>query len=465
MPIYEKLMGNPFVDAGICGICEWLGRSVQPEQITTADLEQVVDDVAPMMQTDAGWRNLHGVFPNSVLTNAAFRKQNQVELLKKECKGYLDTIVELEQTGDCMGCGRRSVSTWLSRTNIPLTGSGKLRNFYPTFAEGAGYCSACAFAIQLSPLSFVATGGKFLTLHSNSWSALKSWARVCIEDIRKQQLQQEITGCHNPGYANPRNGLFYMAREMVQFQEIRTNENIAMQVYCFTNYNQGPELEVFHMPAPLFRFLRFVYQGDFKAPWYRIVRSAYVKVNWAKVKSEEDYKNRTNLVYEYLLQDRSILVFFLNKRVRKPRGNWELLSLYLTEVRTMEQTQLDKIKQVGDLIADSIRESETDRRLGQLERARSYGECRNILRYIIRDRIQQGAPEPLFSIDDYMEHLFPASDNFAATPWRETRDLLLFRIYEQLHNWLKEQGFVDFNEDNTLDVDNASENELTQENS
>ena len=26
MPIYEKLMGNPFVDVGVCSICEWLGR-------------------------------------------------------------------------------------------------------------------------------------------------------------------------------------------------------------------------------------------------------------------------------------------------------------------------------------------------------------------------------------------------------------------------------------------------------
>ena len=440
------------------------GRNVQPEQITIADLEQVVDDVAPMMQTDAGWRNLHGVFPNSVLTNAAFRKQNQVELLKKECKGYLDAIVELDQTGDCMGCGRRSASTWLSRTNIPLTGSGKLRNFYPTFAKGAGYCSACAFAIQLSPLSFVATGGKFLTLHSNSWKALRSWARVCVDDIRNQYLRQEVTGCYNPGYANPRNGLFYMAREMVQFQEMRTDENIVIQVYYFTNYNQGPELEIFYMPAPVFRFLRVVYQSGFQAAWQGIVRSRYI-VNWAKVKSAEDYKNRTNLVYEYLLEGYSILAFFLNRNTRRARGSWELLSLYLKEVRTMEQIQLDKIKQVGDLIAKCIQTSGRDRRLRQLESARSYGECRNILRYVIRDRIQQGAPEPLFSIDDYMEYLFPASDSFTATPWRETRDLLLFRIYEQLHNWLKEQGFVDFDEDNTSDIDNASENDLTQEDS
>lgn len=464
MPIYEKLMGNPFVDAGICGICEWLGRNVEPEQITLTDLEQVVDDIAPMMQTDAGWKNLHGVFPNSVLTNAAYRKQDQVELLKKVCQGYLDTIVELEHTGDCMGCGRRSANTWLSRTNIPLTGSGKLRNFYPPFAEGAGYCSACAFAIQLSPLAFVATGGKFLTLHSNSWKALRSWSRVCIDDIRQQQLRQQIIGSYNPGYANPRNGLFYMARTMSQFQEMRTDENITMQIYCFTNYNQGPELEIYYMPAPVFKFLRIVYQSEFKTAWQGIVQSTYV-VNWSKVKSEEDYKNRTNLVYEFLLEDRSILGFFLYRNSRKVRGNWKLLSLYLKEVKTMEQIQLDKIKQVGDLIAECIRESGRDRRLTQLERANSYGECRNILRYVIRDRIQQGAPEPLFSIDDYMEYLFPASDSFAATPWRETRDLLLFRIYEQLHGWLKEQGFVEFDEDNTSEVDDTSENELNQEDS
>ena len=462
MPIYEKLMGNPFVDAGVCGICEWLGRSVQPEQITTDDLKAVVDDVAPMMQTDAGWRNLHGIFPNSVLTNAAFRKKDQVELFKNECKDYMDKICELEQIGDCMGCGRRDANAWLSRTNVPLTG-GKNSNFFPVFSEGAGYCAACALAIQMSPLVYMATAGKYLTLHSNSWKALRSWAQICVKDVRSQQLQQDVTGCFNPGYKNPRNGMFYMVREMAQYQEMHTDENIPMQIYCWTNYNQGPELEIYYMPASVFKFLRVVYQGEFKTAWQEIVRSGYVKVNWTKVKSEEDYKNRINRVYENLLQDISILGYFLNKRNRKPRGNWELLSLYLKEVRTMELTQLEKLKQVGDLIAETIRKSGDDKRLKQLERAKNYGECRNILRFVIRERIQQGASEPLFSLDDYMEYLFPASDNLNLTPWRETRDLLLFRIYEQLHNWLQEQGYVDYDEDNTSDADDASQTEQTQE--
>ena len=89
---------------------------------------------------------------------------------------------------------------------MPLTGSGTLRNFFPAFSDGAEYCTACTLAIQLSPLVFLATAGKFLTLHSNSWKALRSWARLCVTDVRNQQLQQDITGCFNPGYKNPRNG-------------------------------------------------------------------------------------------------------------------------------------------------------------------------------------------------------------------------------------------------------------------
>lgn len=465
MAIYAKLMGNPFVDAGICGICEWLGRTVQPEEVTVEDLEAVVKDVAPMMQTDAGWANLHSIFPNSVLTNAAFRKRNRVELLKKECQNYLDTIGDLGQSGDCMGCGRRAANAWLSKTNVPLTGSGTLRNFFPAFGDGAGYCSACALAIQLSPLAFVAIGGKFLTLHSNSWGALRTWTRTCIADIQAQQVRLEISGCFNPGYKNPRNGLFYMTQKMVEFEERRTDEPISMQVYCFTNYNQGPELEMFHMPAPVFRFLRYAYQGEFKSTWSEIVLSGYRKVNWDRVKSEEDYKNRPNLVYENLLQGRSILRSFLNQRARKPRGNWELLSLYLKEVRNMEPARLATIKQVGDSIAVSIRKSGHTtgmRRLQDLADAQTYGDCRNVLLRIIRDRIKQKEEEPLFSLEEYVHHLFISSDNATSwsdeldgdeldeeqkeqllhsardnvTFWRETRDLLLFRLYEQLHDWL-----------------------------
>lgn len=129
----------------------------------------------------------------------------------------------------------------------------------------------------------------------------------------------------------------------------------------------------------------------------------------------------------------------------------------------MKPTRLENIKQVGDLIAECIQESGSNKRLTRLEGAKSYEACRTVLLYIIRERIKQGALNPLFSLDDYTENLFPQCDDYYATPWRETRDLLLFRIYERLHKWLQEKGFVDFDEDNMSDSDDESDIEETEE--
>ncbi len=458
MAIYEKLMGNPFVDAGVSAICEWLGPGTQPEEITIEDLEVMINRFAPIYCNPAWVKNLHSVFPGAEMTNPANKNKDIVALLRSSWRQNLNEIIPFEQVGDCTGCGRRSAVRDLIKKDVPLTGSGRLRNFFPLFSDGQGYCAACALAIQFIPLSLVSSGGKFLMLHSNIWRVQRKWAQICVSDIQSRAAQSEFTGCFNPGYTNPRNGLFYMTSQLIDYEERRATEDVAMQIFCFSNYNQGPELEIFHLPAPVFRFLRYAYQSNFRKAWQQIVRSGYQWVKWDKVESEEDYKNHTNLVYEYLLQGQSILGFFINRRARKARGNWELLYLYLKEVRDMNESRLNAIKQVGDAIADSIRKSERDRRLRQLETAGSYGACRNVLRFVIRDRIQQGEQEPLFSIDDYIEHLFPASAD-QTTFWRETRDLLVFRIYEKLHDWLVASGFADDIDDDTDQSTDKSQEE------
>jgi CRISPR-associated protein Cst1 len=44
----------------------------------------------------------------------------------------------------------------------------------------------------------------------------------------------------------------------------------------------------------------------------------------------------------------------------------------------------------------------------------------------------------LFTFDDYVKYLFPE-----VKFWRETQDLLLFRIYENLHEWLIDNDYVE----------------------
>lgn len=470
MPIYEKLMGNPFVDVGISVICEWLERRPQPEEITTEDLREVVQQVVPFYCESEYRTHIRFIFPNSTLTqHSKIQKgiQSLNEELKSEWFHQLCKVTDLGDAGDCIGCGRRSADFHLKKTEVPLTGSGSLRNFFPLFAEGVSYCAACALAIQLAPLGFVRSGGKFLALHSNSWKAINYWTRTCIEDVISRGARNEFTGFFDPKESKTQNALFYMVRKMIEYEEARSDEKITMQVYSFSNDNRKAELDLHHLPARVFNFLRYAHRAQYAKSWYLIVRSGYRRqtkkgfqsIDSDKTNPTEIYQKSTNLVYNNLLADKSIRGFFIDKLARKTRSNWELFSLYLTEVRTMKQTRVEKIKQVGNLISECIQESKDDKRLKQLERAKSYGECRNILRYVVRERIQQGAPEPLFSIDDYMEYLFPASDNLNLTPWRETRDLLLFRIYEQLHDWLQEHGYVDYDEENTSDSDDESDTE------
>jgi CRISPR-associated protein Cst1 len=98
----------------------------------------------------------------------------------------------------------------------------------------------------------------------------------------------------------------------------------------------------------------------------------------------------------------------------------------------MDKKRLDVLKRVGDEISNFIKSTQKIKRLNQLEQAKSYHSFRNILRIIVKDRISLGTEGALFSLDEFVEDLFPEGH----LGWRETQDLLLFRIYENLHPWL-----------------------------
>ena len=101
-----------------------------------------------------------------------------------------------------------------------------------------------------------------------------------------------------------------MVREMViELEEMQLygeieDKDVSMEVYSFTNNNQYPDIEIFYIPSPVFKFLCDAEQNPYKDAWHEIVKSGY-----GSSKSEKDYKKSGNRVYEYLLEDRSIRGF------------------------------------------------------------------------------------------------------------------------------------------------------------
>ncbi|AAM07023.1 TPA: type I-B CRISPR-associated protein Cas8b1/Cst1 [Methanosarcina acetivorans] len=427
-----KFTGNPFVDAGIWAICEWSGRK-KPEEVKIEDLQEITSDMVPIYLTSEWVKNLHSFFPNNAVTNPSVKNKNQ--RLLEYLKSLVSQIepIDVLTSGNCVTCGRRNVEQIRTKTEIPLIGSGGMINYFPSGQPGADYCPACTFAVQFSPLVSYSCV-KLLLLHSDSEKVMHYWADKAIKDIRRQISVNSYSGCYDEGYKNPVNALFHIIEDIIlQYEENWITENPSINMYHFTNYIQGPDLDIYRVPTPVFRFLAFVKQMDQFSEWKKIVRKGYFHQD--KIKEGDDYKNRGNSVYINLLKGNSIVKYFIDNKTRQVYGDWELLGYYLTEVRNMGGKRLDTLKKVGDSLSEYIKDTQNIKRLNQLEMASNFATFRNQLRLIEKDRIKLGDQDSIFTLEEFMEDLFPEGN----MGWKETQDLLLFRIYENLHNWLVEK--------------------------
>jgi CRISPR-associated protein Cst1 len=442
-PLYVYT-GNPFVDAGIAAMLAW-SQKTEPEELTFDDLSALGASLLSLYSTPTWTKSLYSIFINYPLNQNSYKGDiKKREKLKEFLDDLLGGVVPLAEQGHCIACGRRSTRRPKSRQHVPMTGSGGLRNFFSHASEGADYCDTCAFAVQCAPLTLYACG-KLLLLHSNSYKVLRVWAKRAVTAIQRQIAMGEYTGCFNEGYSNARNALFHITQDIIlSYEERWAEENAAIRLYHFTNYIQGPELDIYDLPAPVFRFLAQARLHERYVDWRRIVQRGYrITRRPRPQKSAEPeadvYKNSRNEVYERLLNHQSITRYFFNTSRKLAYGGWDLLTLYLQEVMHMDPDRIATLKRVGDDLADVIRSLPNgERRLVQLERAATYASFRNALRRLIHDRLALAVPKPLFTLDEYVTHLFPEG----ALGWRETQDLLVFRLYEQLHSWLLEQGVI-----------------------
>ena len=431
-PIYQ-FTGSPFVDAGMWAMCEWSDKRT-PQELTKEDLEKIVTDIVPIYLTEKWSRSLYSVFPNSAITNPSVKdKKAQITLF---LGGLMQDITPLNESGNCIACGKRNVKTVRTKTEIPLIGSGSLINFFPNGQEGADYCPACTFAVQFSPLVFYACV-RLLLVHSNSEKVMRYWSRRAIQDVRKQMLEKNFKGCFNEEYTNPQNALFHMIQDLILgYEERWVDENASISLYHFTNYNQGPDVSLYSVPTTIFRFLAYMKQHERYNDWKKIVRKGFARksnesqeINWEKFGEEKVYRSFKNIVYDNLLKGKPITGFFFDRTNRAVIGDWSLFGYYLEEVRGMDKKRLETLKRVGDELSEYIKKTGNVKRLNDLERVKDYSRFRNVLRLIIKERIKQGEEKPLFSLEEYVNYLFPEG----AFGWRETQDILLFRVYENLH--------------------------------
>jgi len=424
MPDYFTLTGNPFVDAGIFILSELVDK--EAHKITPEDLKKPTDTILSLYLSNAWRKNLYSIFPNNPITNPSIK--NKKEYFLKKMGTLLDSFVPLRNTGSCIACGRREIDRPKTKDEIPLTGSGDLVNFFPAGQAGENYCSVCTFAVQFMPLFLYSLRGRFLLLHSVSSKVMKVWAKKGVESGREQLVSGVFTGCFEDGYRRGDNALFHIIEDIVlSYEERWLEENPSVSAYIFTNYGQSPELEIIYLPADVFKFFVYIKNHEAYSEWKKVVKKGY-----NNLKNEEEFKWKLNRVYRNLLGRRSIVTYFLNQD-RTVVSGWEILTFYLREVRKMETKRIETIKRISDKIAEIIRLKDNTKRLVGIERARFYESLRGVFLNLVKDNITLGSPEPLLTLDEFMQDLFPEG----AFGWKETRDIILFRLYEVLHDYLK----------------------------
>jgi len=263
-----KITGNPFIDVGIYALKTIVDKEIH--KLSVDDLKIAINDISELYTTMCWKKNLYSIFPNSILVNPSTTHNPD---LKKIYLNYLNHMIETSEptnnSGSCMGCGRRNVKEIYGKETIPLTGSKSLINYFPFGKPGADYCPLCALLIQFSPLQMCKCGSKFILIHSNSDKLMNIWAKITIT---RQTITKNYTGCYY-NKLPPVNAIFEILFKIINSSEWK-KENVSINFYEFSNFNQNPQLKIHIFPPKLFNYLTELSLNE-QYIWTRISEEDY----------------------------------------------------------------------------------------------------------------------------------------------------------------------------------------------
>ncbi len=425
--------GHPFTDAGLVALLLLSGRE-KPEELKEEDVEKAVE-FASQLYARREWSSgyIHAMMlPNSgiLMANPSMSKKRTPEAIKENLLALLSEL-EDPNAPTCEICGRRHARLKpVYRSDFPLVGTGGVPNYFPSGKDGANICSHCLFLAQMMPLIAYRLS-RVLVIHAYPYELMLEFHREALDDVRKTELASVARD-----FRRPENFLFEKLIEIGTSLETGKLENASITLYYFVNNNQGQEVDVIYIPNPVLRFVAFAARVD-RNGWNNIVA-----MGWRRRPREdevEEFKRRyPNDVYARLLSGKSILPYFIDSPRRRANSSWRLLSFYCSEVLGLDKDALEFVKRVADRIVETLEklpDNKLSRRVRELERAEKLYQFEGFFIRVERDRQELGIPGALMGFDDFARILTSYGEDLNVS-WKTVRNLLLFRIYERLHDRL-----------------------------
>jgi len=479
-----RYTGHSFVDVGIAAITAHAQRR-QPEDVTTADLALVAEYIeqnyirAPlrghltMAFTSNAWFIQDGFNPDK--PELSTEKRTERRATRDRWAAHHVRQWQQEATSDeiCVFTGLPAAPLELSgklapgrlgRNQMPLLQGDDAINFFTGGDPGLPVSPLALLALQFMPMGCAKCGVGLLAVHSSSETLTTAFARRFFEQNIAAVLQAQVTGEDKLPSAQ-RSLKTLLIEELTAIEEQRrANERRSGQAASITAYNfnngKSPQLAIYHLPLQISNFLRIALTTSYRDAWQQIVQRG-----WQREQIKMDRKgNATERVapkHNYLYEDlftlpqgapRFIRHYFLRvpQRTRfddDPRStyspareqqliSWSLVELFLKEVMTMDEDRIERIRVLGDKLADYTRNQ------GGRRFFRAFFTEQNTANFIALlsktniayVKFTKGR-DFLFDLDSYVE-VFMDGAELMRPDWRLARDLVLIRMVEQLKDWI-----------------------------
>ena len=366
--------------------------------------------------------------------------------------------VVLRGVSDAPPCAFTGKPSYLrvSRDMFPMLNGRGVINFGGLGRAGVPVSDVALLAIHAMPLGCVISQGRLLAVESDDPKLAFGIARRNYEKnsaFLNLAAQGNMTGF--PNISSFKTRLIDLLVGVLG--ELSGGDYVyripSLTAYHFSNSGQDAKMDIYSLPSPVVAFVREADKGSRRAAWQAIVSRAWheEKEEQEELQEERPKLTRRNFLYEDLFSlpqnGRAFLRTYILRQPLKALKNdvrgtydlrresdlvsWELTDLFLRRMMNMEKARVEKIRELGDSLAEYIRQHNDRRLLRALYNATRYQAFRLALLRTIAQQRGSGA-EPLVPFDTYIK-VFEESEDFERMDWNLARDLLLIRIFEQLH--------------------------------
>ena len=435
---YTKPTGDPFADTGGYVIEQlW-----QLPNLKDKSISQLIEYATKIYVNN--WNaKLQAFFLNSKITQAAFKGAKKIEEAIKYYNALLDET-EPHQTGFCRILGIKTKLYSGGRDNSILSGSGTFLNFHHSFQNGVMLSKEVLIRMFFVPLGAQQLSDKIAVLSSNNQKVVKRFVRQNVRDNVSRIGSKSADGVLKSKFNNPASGLFDFVHSCLIKNEdlFEEEEDIEISLHHFTNFGPSPDIVLYNLSARLFSFYKKLLHRSIESDWKKFVRKHYYNSKYKDSiydsKSElfisdkkktsiqfDEYSTWVNWIYQDLLLGKNILPAIL-KWNKKHSFNFKIVRLYQINLKNMDNKTLDKIQSLADYIISD--EGKLKRRIGALNKAERVADIRRFILRLVDENHANKNIEPLISLEDYVNYLFPDG-----TSAKEIRDLLLIDLYQKMH--------------------------------